>query len=258
MNPHSRERRNEAGSANGCEDFGVRWQAERDTALAFRGAIRARAYGYGLSAIQSAVAAGALPTQSIGARTVLSARGSALVSDRRTRLSALLENRRRPPPHLLCHLRCLLWRSARLPSAPSRSIELLVVIAIIAILAALLLPTLGKAKRTAMSVQCNSNLRQLQLAWLNYASDSRTSSCPTGSLWAPGAGKPPSARPTPGCPAQPSPALPPPGFARGALAIHPKRRHLPLSFRQIAVALRRNTRAPPFQRRAEHCHERQD
>jgi prepilin-type N-terminal cleavage/methylation domain-containing protein/prepilin-type processing-associated H-X9-DG protein len=52
-------------------------------------------------------------------------------------------------------------------------IELLVVIAIIAILAALLLPALGKAERAARSAQCSSNLRQLQLAWLNYAHDNR-------------------------------------------------------------------------------------
>src|SRR5437762_12228469 len=50
-------------------------------------------------------------------------------------------------------------------------IELLVVIAIIAVLAALLLPTLAKAKQSAQSTKCLSNLKQLQLAWLNYAHD---------------------------------------------------------------------------------------
>jgi prepilin-type processing-associated H-X9-DG protein/prepilin-type N-terminal cleavage/methylation domain-containing protein len=58
-------------------------------------------------------------------------------------------------------------------------IEMLVVVAIIMVLGTLLYPALGRARESGRMVRCNSNLRQLYFAAMNFSADGHTPSSST-------------------------------------------------------------------------------
>ena len=67
-------------------------------------------------------------------------------------------------------------------------IELLTVIAIIGILAAIIIPTVGRVRESAKRAKCMSNVRQISLGLINAANQDRKQLFPTnsatGTAWA--------------------------------------------------------------------------
>lgn len=83
-----------------------------------------------------------------------------------------MHNLNLPPPARRAMMTAMDPAHATRPGAAGFTlIELLVVIAIVAILAAMLLPTVGMVQDAARSARCQSNLRQIAMAFDAYAQD---------------------------------------------------------------------------------------